>query len=212
MNVIKKQFYFLTIVFLLVSGIVSPFSNVVTANEAPSSNSTEGNQYEIYPLPQNQIYLGTNFTVTDVVNIVIEPTIDESTRNFLNKILESKSIGATISEEVVSDKTNILIGTKNSKGYVENYVNKNIEYDSAIFNELDAYVLHMDKGLEEKGTIAILGSSRDAAYYSLATLKMIFDQIPGKDLKSVKIEDFADAKWRGLLKVFMVFHGHMKIG
>jgi hyaluronoglucosaminidase len=140
MNVIKKQFYFLTIVFLLVSGIVSPFSNVVTANEAPSSNSTEDNQYEIYPLPQNQTYLGTNFTVTDVVNIVIEPTIDASTSNFLNKILESKSIGATISEEVVSDKTNILIGTKNSKGYVENYVNKNIEYDSAIFNELDAHI------------------------------------------------------------------------
>lgn len=205
MNVIKKQFYFLTIVFLLVSGIVSPFSNVVSANEAPSSNSTEGNQYEIYPLPQKQTYLGTNFTVTDVVNIVIEPTIDESTHNFLNKILESKSIGATISEEVVSDKTNILIGTKNSKGYVENYVNKNIEYDSAIFNELDAYVLHMDKGLEEKGTIAILGSSTDAAYYSLATLKMIFDQIPGKDLKSVKIEDFADAKWRGFIEGFYGF-------
>jgi hyaluronoglucosaminidase len=83
--------------------------------------------------------------------------------------LESKSIEATISEEVVSDKTNILIGTKNSKGFVENYVNKNIEYDSTIFNELGAYVLHMDKVLEEKGTIAILGSSTDAAYYSLAT-------------------------------------------
>lgn len=63
----------------------------------------------------------------------------------------------------------------------------------------------MDKGLEEKGTIAILGSSTDAAYYSLATLKMIFEQIPGKDLKSVKFEDFADAKWRGFIEGFYGF-------
>jgi hypothetical protein len=54
MNVFKKQFYFLTVVFLLVSGIVSPFSNVVSANEDPSSNSTEGNQYEIYPYHKNR--------------------------------------------------------------------------------------------------------------------------------------------------------------
>ncbi|WP_342434124.1 beta-N-acetylglucosaminidase domain-containing protein [Neobacillus sp. FSL H8-0543] len=201
----KKGLYGLTIALLLVSSIFTPVHTIASANGTVTSTSTETDNYEIYPLPQNEKYLGTDFTITDVVNIVIDPTVDESTRDFLTKILEAKSIKGTFSDQVVSDKTNIVIGIKDSTGSAENFINTNVEYDSAILNEIDGYVLNIDKELEEKGTIAILGSTTDAAYYALATLKMILNQIPGKSIKSVKYEDFADSKWRGFIEGFYGF-------
>ncbi len=82
---------------------------------------------------------------------------------------------------------------------------RHIEYDEAIFNEIDPYVLRIDSALKQKGTIAILGGDTDSAYYALASLKMIFDQAAGKELKSVVYEDYADTKWRGFIEGFYGF-------
>ncbi len=166
---------------------------------------TDNAGYEIYPIPHEQTFSGTHFVMTDEVNLVIEDDIDESTRNFLYKILDSKSIDATVSQATVANKTNILIGTKGSKGIVDSYFGANITYNAEIFNKEDAYVLAIDNNMALNGTIAILGASTDASYYGLATLKMIFDQMSGKDLLSVKYEDYADAKWRGFIEGFYGF-------
>ncbi len=203
-----KRLSTMTIVLMLVVSAFSGYlgtGGAVMANSIQSGSAPENDKYEIYPLPQNEIYLGTNFNITDEVNIVIEETIDESTINLLHKILESKSIQANQSEEMVSDQTNVIIGTRESNGYVDTYFKEHIEYDEAIFNEIDPYVLRIDKKLEEKGTIAILGADTDAAYYALATLQMIFEQIPKKHIQSVMYEDYADAKWRGFIEGFYGF-------
>lgn len=199
-----KRVSILVIALMLVASHFSGFTSSAVAGTAgiESEVAAESDHYEIYPLPQNETYLGTRLSITDEVNVVIDETIDDSTRNFLNRILESKSIQFTQSEEVVSDKTNVIIGTRNSNGYVDRYFSENIEYDAAVFDELDAYVLTIDKDLEEKGTIAILGADTDAAYYALATLQMIFDQVSGKAIQSVKYEDYADTGWRGFIEGF----------
>ncbi|GGJ98262.1 hypothetical protein GCM10007063_20720 [Lentibacillus kapialis] len=173
-----------------------------------SVSAAEGNgksQYDIYPLPQNETDLGTNFTVTDDVNLVVEDDIDQPTKDLLQEILASKSITATTSDHVVSGKTNILLGTKGSNGYVDHYVSENIDYDAAIFNEIDPYVLRIDKKLEENGTIALLGKDGDSTYYGLETLKMIIDQLSGKQIHSMQYEDYADTKWRGFIEGFYGF-------
>jgi len=202
---LKKEINCLTIVLILVGSFLGPVRAIANTNSTEETSLSESSNYEIYPIPQNQSYAGTSFTITETVNVVVESTIDESTQNFLQKILDSKSIEGTFSEKIDSDKTNILVGTRGSEGFVDQYFNKNIDYDAAIFNETDAYVLNIDKELEESGTIAILGDSSDSAYYALATLKLIFDQIPGRDIQSVKYEDFADAKWRGFIEGFYGF-------
>ena len=158
--------------------------------------------YEIYPLPQNEVYLGSDFRITDEVNIVLEDGIDESTRNFIVEILANNGINNTFSKEVVDNKTNIIIGVRGSAGYVDNYFNENIEYNQEIFLEEDAYVLKVDNSLKENGVIAILGDTTDSAYYGIATLKMIFNQIENNQIENVMYEDFADAKWRGFIEGF----------
>lgn len=158
--------------------------------------------YEIYPLPQNEVYLGSDFRITDEVNIVLEDGIDESTRNFIVEILANNGINNTFSKEVVDNKTNIIIGVRGSAGYVDNYFNENIEYNQEIFLEEDAYVLKVDNSFKENGVIAILGDTTDSAYYGIATLKMIFNQIENNQIENVMYEDFADAKWRGFIEGF----------
>ncbi|WP_068776036.1 beta-N-acetylglucosaminidase domain-containing protein [Paenibacillus sp. FJAT-26967] len=183
-------------VIMIVGGVVNGLGTETVEASAPNQEP-----YEIYPIPHKQTYLGNHFTVTDEVYLVIENGIDIYTRNFLYQILDSKSIHATESNTVVPNKTNILLGTEGSNGTVDSYFKNNISYDASLFTKKDAYVLSIDKNIEINGTIAVLGGST-AAYYALATLKMIFDQIPGKDLLTVKYEDYADAKWRGFIEGF----------
>ncbi|MEC0089688.1 beta-N-acetylglucosaminidase domain-containing protein [Paenibacillus macquariensis] len=201
----KRLISLLTVIFILVSMYTHPVSVDASSLDTQSKVAAALSPYEIYPLPQGQIYRGTNFSITDDVNLVIEGAIDESTRNFLNSILSSKSIRATKSDAVVPGKTNVLVGIKNSKGYVDTYFNGNINYDADAFNHQDAYVLDVDNKSAQAGNIAILGADTDAAYYALATLKMIMDQIPGKNIQSVKYEDYSDAKWRGFIEGFYGF-------
>ncbi|ASK62202.1 hypothetical protein CFK37_08530 [Virgibacillus phasianinus] len=196
------------VILLALLLILSSLSQVgLGSSEVSAEKRADGNDdhYEIYPLPQNEKNLGTEFSITEEVNIVVEDTIDDPTRNFLQEILGSKSLHVTISDAVVSDKTNVIIGTRNSNGYVDRYFTNNIAYDDAIFDEIDPYVLTMDKELEDKGTIAILGKDTDAAFYALASLKMIFDQIPGKEIHSMMYEDYSDTKWRGFIEGFYGF-------
>src|SRR5699024_2827686 len=63
----------------------------------------------------------------------------------------------------------------------------------------------IDKKLEENGTIAILSKDTDSAYYGLETLKMIVNQVSGKQIHSMQYEDYADTKWRGFIEGFYGF-------
>ncbi len=120
-----KKISVLALAFMLaVSNFLGVTNFTVEKVSAQSVDSGENKHYEIYPLPQNETYLGADFSLTDEVNIVSEGTIDESTMNFLAKILESKSIQITQSESVVADKTNIIIRTRNSNEYVDSYFNE----------------------------------------------------------------------------------------
>src|SRR5699024_7086924 len=156
-------------------------------------------------LPQHEEDLGTDFTLTEEDNVVAEEAIDEPTMDFLREILDTKSLKVNVSDEVVTDKTKMLIVTKDSDGYVDQYFDENIDYDEVVFNEIDPYVLVLDENLEDKGTIAILGSDTEAAYYGLASLKMIFNQISEKEIHSMMYEDYSDTKLRGFIEGFYGF-------
>lgn len=165
----------------------------------------QSTHYEIYPLPQNVVYGEEEFTITNEVNIVIEEEIDQSTKDFLSEILKAKSIQAKYSEAIVPNKTNLLVGTKNSQGYVDEYTRENLTYKEKIFDEIDAYLLSIDRDFEANGIFTILGTDTDAAYYALATLQMIFEQVPNKTIQTVRYEDYAHTKWRGFIEGFYGF-------
>src|SRR5699024_120280 len=183
-----------------------PFTTAFASDGTKENMQQKSNdRYQIYALPQHEEELRTDFTSSEKVQVVAEEAIDEPTMDFLHEILDTKSLKVRVSDEAVSHKTNILIGTKDSDGFVDQYFDENIDYDEAVFNEIDPYVLTLDKNLEDKGTIAILGSDTEAAYYGLASLKMIFDQISGKEIHSMMYEDYSDTKLRGFIEGFYGF-------
>ncbi|WP_438574069.1 glycoside hydrolase family 20 zincin-like fold domain-containing protein, partial [Clostridium sp.] len=143
-------------------------SSVVSATNLEANNepikNIEDSNYEIYPLPQSQVYLDNYITITDEVNLVVDSTIDEWTKEFVHEILKSKSIEAKVSNNIVNDKTNIIIGTNGSGEFVDTYVNEHIVYDSKIYDKEDGYLLRIDEKLGDKGTIAILGEDTDSSY------------------------------------------------
>lgn len=174
-------------------------------DKATSLTRSEG-EYTIYPLPQKVAYSDTSFTISNEVNLILDGAVDVSTRKFLQKILESRSIAYSESESIATGKTNILLGIKGSGEKVDAYFSEKVEYDASIFNgKEDPYVLVADQELEQKGLISILGEDSDAVFYGLATLKMIIEQTSGNEIRSLKVEDFADSKWRGFIEGFYGF-------
>lgn len=192
----------------LLAGILlfsSVFAGTAGAAEGTANNEPAAAPYEIYPLPQSTVYSGTAFTITDEVNVVFESAIDEYTESFLEDILSENAIEATVSAAVVQNKTNILVGVKDSDGYVDDYFDARVGYDAGIFTHQDAYVLEIDDQEEAADHIAILGADTDSAFYALATLNMILNQTTEGEVQEIKIEDFADTNFRGFIEGFYGF-------
>ena len=168
----------------------SMLTNVQALEETQSTK-----EYEIYPIPQSIEYLGGDFVISKEVNIVYDSTIDNVTKNRIKDIFDSKSIKVNVSNESSESMTNVLIGTNNSKGYVDQYFDKNIDHNESFFNKMDSHIVYVNNK-----TIAILGKNTDASFYGATSLKHIFNQIEGRTIRNLRIDDFASTKTRGFIE------------
>lgn len=108
------------------------------------------------------------------------------------KFFALKGMNASVSSEKKAGKTNILLGVKGSKQYVDSQFGTT---SAGLFDKLDSYALKSDKG-----TISILGKDTDAAFYGLTSLYHIFKQVEGKTIRNFSIEDYAMLQAVDLLK------------
>lgn len=168
--------------FLVALGCVSAFPVTVKADTG----------YEVYPNPHSMDYSDGDYEMTSQVNVVYEDGIDEDTKARLNEVLALKGMNASVSSEKKAGKTNILVGVKGSKQYVDSQFGTTSD---GLFDKLDSYALKSDKG-----TISILGKDTDAAFYGLTSLYHIFKQVEGKTIKNFSIEDYADVASRGFIE------------
>ena len=168
--------------FLVALGCVSAFPVTVKADTG----------YEVYPNPHTMNYSDGDYEMTSQVNVVYEDGIDEDTKARLNEVLALKGMNASVSSEKKAGKTNILVGVKGSKQYVDSQFGTTSD---GLFDKLDSYALKSDKG-----TISILGKDTDAAFYGLTSLYHIFKQVEGKTIKNFSIEDYADVASRGFIE------------
>ena len=168
--------------FLVALGCVSAFPVTVKADTG----------YEVYPNPHSMNYSDGDYEMTSQVNVVYEDGIDEDTKARLNEVLALKSMNASVSSEKKAGKTNILVGVKGSKQYVDSQFGTT---SAGLFDKLDSYALKSDKG-----TISILGKDTDAAFYGLTSLYHIFKQVEGKTIRNFSIEDYADVASRGFIE------------
>lgn len=151
--------------------------------------------YEIYPNPHEMSYQDGEFVIRREVNVVFEKTIDAVTQNRMKEVLASKNKEVTISQQEVEGKTNILVGTYNSKGYVDDYVQKNYKVDAGLFEKFGGHFV-----ASNNGEIVVLGRDTDAAFYGITSLKHIFNQMDGSTIRNFTIKDYADTNIRGFIE------------
>lgn len=151
--------------------------------------------YEIYPNPHEMSYQDGEFVIRQEVNVVFEETIDSVTQKRMNEVLASKNKKVTTSQEKVEGKTNILVGTYNSKGYVDDYVQKNYKVDAGLFEKFGGHFV-----ASNNGEIVVLGRDTDAAFYGITSLKHIFNQMDGSTIRNFTIKDYADTNIRGFIE------------
>lgn len=151
--------------------------------------------YEIYPKPQDMNYLGGEFEISINVNVIYEEGIDLYTKNRVEQILSSKNINLSVSEDIVSDKTNILIGINGSGKIVDTYFNENVAHEESFFEKIDSHIVYVNNGV-----IGVLGNNTDSVFYGVTSLKHVFNQLENGIIKNFRINDYADVKYRGFIE------------
>ena len=152
-------------------------------------------EYEIYPTPHELTYNNDNYVIRSQVNVVFEDEIDEPTRKRMIEVLELKNKQISTSNQKAAGKTNVLVGTHNSNGYVDNYVKDNYNVEESLFNKFGANFV-----ASNNGEIVILGKDTDGAFYGITSLKHIFNQMDGSTIRNFEIKDYADTNIRGFIE------------
>lgn len=181
-------------VVMLVSLLLPIFS--VQAEEVKIEASKKGNQgYEIYPIPQSIVYKEGNLDLGSDVNVVFESGLDEATKNRLIEVLAIKNIRHTVGTEIQAGKTNVIVGINNSGEIVDKYFNTKGLDDEAHFTKNDSHIISVNDNV-----IAVLGKDTDSAFYGITSLKLIFKQVDGSEIRKLLIKDYSDGHWRGFIE------------
>ncbi|MCH5171739.1 MAG: beta-N-acetylglucosaminidase domain-containing protein [Erysipelotrichales bacterium] len=165
------------------------FAPLLSSNVKTAIASQE--EYEIYPLPHDIEYHDDYFNIPKSMTCYFEEGIDESTKNRAYDVLGGHDIIAKPSDKI-SGTYNLIIGIYDNKGYAYNH-SSSVDY---IETKFDAYYLKV-----EKENIIILGKDTDAAFYGLASLEYIFNQVTNK-VRTLEIRDYSDSKYRGFIEGF----------
>ena len=127
---------------LLIFTLILSMGSGVFAAKSAGAFAKEADQYKIYPIPQSVTYGNSSFIMSEDVNVVAEEGIDKYTVNFLKEVLEKNDRTMNLSEDIVSGKTNILLGVKESGGVADTYVADHITRGTAdLFEKNDPYLL-----------------------------------------------------------------------
>lgn len=169
---------------------------IMTCGFASFSQQT----YDIYPVPQKQILNSGKAHLTEQVNIVTEPGIDEVTVSRARQIMDDHGISTTMSEKPVKGVTNILLGVNGSKNIVDDEVNaKGLDRNVFSLPKYDRHIVSLSSDDNGIAQIIVLGENTDAAFYGLATVEQILDSGLA-DLPCVVIYDYADQRSRGVVE------------
>mgnify|MGYP003277172618 FL=1 len=154
----------------------------------------------VYPVPQETTYLSEEgMELVGDVNVVIHGEQEEATVDKLEEILKENDIKYNISDEVVSDKANIIITS--DKDHCDNCVESELLENEALDNK-EGYVIKTSNDENEKGNISIVASDSDGAYYAVLTLGQILEKSENNKFAEVVIGDYPEIEFRGFIEGF----------
>lgn len=183
----------------ILSGIAFAF----TAGLSAQSDGT----YTIYPVPQKQTAQtgSAAWSVADC-EVVCEDGIDAVTRRRLASIL-TEAGGAQTVENFVSEPTanhvpRIYLGV-NGSGLSTDTKAGELGLDRSVFakaSKYDRHLVYVGAGAQGQAQIVILGENTDAAFYGLASLEQMLEQVSEGAMPCVAIYDYADQQNRGIVE------------
>src|SRR5699024_8583997 len=153
-------------------------------------------EYEIYPTPHSLEYGEDTLPLEKGVQVVYDDTIDNVTKRKVKKAFTKNGFSAqSVVTEISDDKVNLLIGTHNSNGPVDQFAAENVDSHGMDFDKTDAYQLEI-----QDNNMVILGKDTDASFYGVATLEAILAQSSQKVIRHLRIKDYANTKVRGFIE------------
>jgi hypothetical protein len=148
-------------------------------------------EYEIYPTPQSIEYGTGNLVLTDKVTVTAGSAIDSYTQK---KIDDTLAVLGLTKVSSGAANTKLTVGVYGSGDAADKFGMLH-GADEEVFAKFDAYMLWIDGS-----NIVILGKNTDAAYYGVTTLKRIFEQLNGKSVRNLQIQDYAEIEYRGFIE------------
>ncbi len=167
---------------------------------AISLSGVAQNVYTIYPVPHSQQALGGKVSFTKVVNVVADASIDEVTIARAKDVLTAKGLTVQVGKRANNKVSNVFLGVALKNG-VATAMAKKWHMETEVFNKVGKFDKHLlcitSNG--GKANVMILGENTDATFCGLASLEQILDN-GTKNLACVKIEDYADIQYRGVIE------------
>lgn len=158
--------------------------------------------YSIWPVPRTVTNKQESLDISSQITVVADEGVDQLTISRAEQVLEKAGIDYTVSS-TPSQGANLYIGVNGGNGTASQYAadhNVPLSVFSTTGQCFDPHVVYVDGS-----SIVIIGDEEGSAFYGFATLEQIFEQREGNTLPGVIIEDYAHAKYRGLVEGF---YGH----
>lgn len=148
-------------------------------------------EYEVYPTPQSVEYASGSTALTQRVTVEVGDAIDSYTQTRIEDTLAV--LGLTKATSGAAN-TRLIVGVYGTGDAADTYgITHGVDGD--LYSRYDAYTLWIDNG-----DIVILGRNTDAAYGGVTTLKRIFEQLDGKSVRNLVIQDYAEVQFRGFIE------------
>lgn len=171
-------------------------SNDTVKEKQTVQMDSSSQQYEIYPIPHSMVYGEGVVSLDKEIQVMYGDTLDEVTKKKVESVLKDKGLSFSIGgSEISKSKMNLLIGTIDSNGRVDQWAANNIEIIGMDDKKIDAYQLEI-----KDDTITILGKNTDASFYGVVTLEAILSQMTDSAVRNISIQDYANTKIRGVIE------------
>ena len=157
-------------------------------------------QYTIYPVPQSQVLTFGQARLTDKVNIVAEPGIDEATVARAREVLADRGVSSSVSTRAVKGVTNLLLGIQGSGDIADREADRQ-GLDRSVFlrPKYDRHIISLTADKKGVAQFLVVGEHTDAVFCGLATVEQMLDR-GTEALPCVRFYDFADIRSRGVIE------------
>src|SRR5699024_8591434 len=116
----------------------------LTVKVANAEENSPEKEYEIYPTLHSLEYGEDTLSLEKGVQVVYDDTIDNVTKRKVKKAFTKNGFSApSVVTEISDDKVNLLIGTHNSNGPVDQFAAENVDSHGMDFDKTDAYQLEI---------------------------------------------------------------------